>query len=467
MDIMAKRRAAAAQRAKRQTGALPPTPVNRPPVNFLTILWSLLAIVLPLALFAIWPRLPALGSPPKLLAGQSSSFSASTLPLDATPLGAPAQDQPLITHVQVVDLDGDGKQDVLACDVRLGRVVLLEQGAGGKWNERMLGDRDLDAPCHTEVIDLDQDSDQDILVAVLGSVIATDDFVGRAVWLENDGHGEFTTHVLLDDVRRVSDVQAGDLDGDGDLDIAVAEFGYYRGGLWWLENRGGGAFRERRLWAMPGCIHAPLADFDADGDLDLICLCSQEEEEVVAFENQGGGRLVLREKPLFRSPNFDLGTSGLVLTDLNQDGRPDLLLTAGDNLEIGYPAAQAWHGCWWLENRGGWEFAERRLAHLAGTYAAASGDLDADGDLDVVLGSMCNDWRMPGSASCVWLENDGHQNFHPWQIADRPIHLATVDCGDLNGDGRADIVAGSLHLLDPFDRLGRVSLWLSRKGTPP
>jgi hypothetical protein len=42
-----------------------------------------------------------------------------------------------------------------------------------------------------------------------------------------------------------------------------------------------------------------------------------------------------------------------------------------------------------------------------------------------------------------------------------------VACGDLDGDGRADIVAGSLHLLEPFDRLGRVSLWLSGRGKKP
>jgi hypothetical protein len=317
------------------------------------------------------------------------------------------------------------------------------------------------------VVDLDQDGDNDILVAVLGNVLPTDDLVGRAVWLENDGAEQFTTRALLDDVRRVTDVEAGDLDGDGDLDVSVAEFGYHHGGLWWLENKGDGAFRERRLWAMPGCIHAPIADFDSDGDLDVICLCSQEEEEVVAFENQGGGRLVLRETPPFRSPNFDLGTAGLVLTDLNQDGRPDLLLSAGDNLEIDYPAPQAWHGCWWLENQGSWQIAARPLAHLAGTYAAAAGDLDGDGDLDVALASIFNDWRTPGNASCAWLENDGRGNFHPWQIADRPTHLATIDCGDINGDGRADIVAGSLHLQEPFDRQGRVSLWLSREGKTP
>jgi hypothetical protein len=41
-----------------------------------------------------------------------------------------------------------------------------------------------------------------------------------------------------------------------------------------------------------------------------------------------------------------------------------------------------------------------------------------------------------------------------------------VAVGDLNGDGGADIVAGGLHILEPFDRLGRMTMWLSRKGTP-
>jgi hypothetical protein len=432
-----------------------------------TLVLACVAIALPVALFAIWPRLPALGSPPELLRGQGSSFPPSTLPLEFDSPGDPPRDQPLITNVNIVDLDGDGQQEVLACDVRQGRVVQFRMTSPGHWTERPLGDRDVDAPCHTEVVDLDQDDDRDILVAVLGNVFPTDDPVGRAIWLENDGSGQFTTRVLLDDLRRVTDVSAGDLDGDGDLDVVVAEFGYYHGGLWWLENQGNGAFRERRLWAMPGCIQAPLSDFDDDGDLDVLCLCSQEEEEVVAFENQGGGKLVLREEPLFRSTNFDLGTAGLVVTDLDQDGRPDLLLSAGDNLEIDYPAPQAWHGCFWIENRGNWRVAFRQLAHLAGTYASAAGDLDGDGDLDIALVSIFNDWRTPGNASCVWLENDGRQEFRPWQIADRPTHLATIACGDLNGDGRADIAAGSLHLQEPFDRLGRVSLWLSRPGKTP
>jgi hypothetical protein len=99
-------------------------------------------------------------------------------------------------------------------------------------------------------------------------------------------------------------------------------------------------------------------------------------------------------------------------------------------------------------------------------------DLDNDGRRDILACDSRLDrvlWyrrhdecSVPGSASVVWLENDGEENFRTWQIADRPIRLITVDCGDLDGDGRDEIVAGGLRFMPPHDRLGRVALWWNR-----
>src|SRR5437762_10786230 len=188
-----------------------------------------------------------------------------------------------IANVQILDFDGDGKNDILVCDSARNAVILYRQNPTGTFEERVLG-AGLKCPAHATVVDLDKDGDLDVVVAVLGSIFPWDELVGRVVLLENEGD-HFTQHVLLDDVRRVADVEAGDLDGDGDIDLAVAVFGYARGEVLWLENRGGNRFRDHRLFVGPGTIHVPLADFDGDGDLDIAAVVSQDQEEVWAFEN--------------------------------------------------------------------------------------------------------------------------------------------------------------------------------------
>ncbi|QDU06983.1 FG-GAP repeat domain-containing protein [Gimesia aquarii] len=421
-----------------------------------SIILICLIILIPIVTWRTLPGLPSLGEPPEIYSG-GTSYPESPLKFKRVTVGPKPVGLPLITNVQILDFNGDGHNDVIACDAGRGTVSLFTNQGKETWQEEVLL-RDLAAPAHATVVDIDQDGDQDIIVSILGNLLPDDRVIGRVELYERK-ENEYVRHVILDDVRRVADVQPGDFDGDGDLDLAVAVFGYSRGAVLWLENRGNLQFRDHELLRAPGTIHVPVADLDGDGDLDIAAIVSQDEEELWAFENLGKGKF--KKRRLWMTINLDLGSAGLISADLDQDGDQDLILPAGDNLEDLDAYPQPYHGCLWFENKGNWKFEPHRISHLGGTYAADVGDLDGDGDLDVVLVSMTNDWYDPNTASVVWLENDGKQNFQTWQIDNNPIHLVTVAVGDLNGNGQDDIVAGGLNLRKPFQRIGRIAAWLN------
>lgn len=418
---------------------------------------------IPLVTFLTVDQVPALRQLPKQVRGGSTFPEVKKLEFSREAVGPEPTGLPRITNVQVVDLDDDQRNEILVCDAGLNRVLSYSRSDEGVWQEQVIG-MQLSAPAHATVVDLDQDGDTDVVVSILGNIQPDDGVVGSVVWLEQIA-GQYVPHTILENVRRVSDVQAADLDADGDIDLAVAVFGYNRGQVLWLENRGDQQFREHELLARPGTIHVPIADYDGDGDPDIAAIVSQDEEELWAFENLGDGQF--QNRMLHRFFNFDIGSAGLIRADLDGDEDIDLILPVGDNLEDTDAYPQPYHGCFWFENQGDWRFALERISSLGGTYAASVCDLDQDEDLDVMLVSMSNDWRSENPASVVWLENDGRQNFQTWQIDSAPSHLVTIACGDVNGDHFPDIVAGGLHIRAPYSRIGSVTSWLNLRKFEP
>ncbi len=377
--------------------------------------------------------------------------------LRARPVGEAVgkDDRPMIANVAIADLDQDGLNDIVAADATTNRVTWLRQSPAGRFTERSIAQ--VAGPAHVQVVDLDGDGDLDVAVASLGVLFPNNARIGAVILLDNDGRQRFTPHVVAEKVARVADVQSGDLDGDGDLDLAVALFGYDQGETRWLENLGGWRFESHLLQELSGVINADIADLDGDGDLDIVTLVSQEWEEIYVHVNDGTGHFTARR--IFGASNEDFGSSWISLADLDGDRDLDVVYSNGDAFDYATTAGRSWNGLQWLENTGGVAFTYHRIADIPGASSPQAADLDGDGDLDIAVVSAYNNWADPAAQSLVWLENDGHATFTIHDVASAPTHLVTLAAGDLNGDGRADLVTGGMHMSWPYDRLSRLTTW--------
>jgi hypothetical protein len=371
-------------------------------------------------------------------------------------IGKAPEGLPWISDLLIVDLDGDGLKDVLVANGKENKISWIRQVRLGVFEEQDIGGP-VAGPAHLEVADLRGTGHLDVLVASMGVIPPDNDKIGSVVVLENDGTNHFTNHVLLDNVARVTYVQAAHLTLSGRLDLVVGQFGYLEGEIRWMENMGGGQFRSHQLLDLPGTIHAPVADLNGDGKLDIVALVSHGSQEVHAFMNDGAGNF--RDRVLYGSTNKDFGSSGLSIADLNQDGRPDIIYTNGDGFDYATPGSRPWHGVQWLENKGGGKFAFHRVGDFPGAYSPVVADLKGDGHQDIVSCSGFNDWSDRSAVSLMAFENDGHDNFTPRVLAHDPTHLIVVKAADMFNDGRIELVTGAFMFYPPYDRVSRVTLW--------
>jgi hypothetical protein len=304
---------------------------------------------------------------------------------------------PGIANLRWTDLQQDGHPVLLICDMQRGYVSALDLRDPAP-RARILAR--LDNPCHVEPCDLDGDGLLDLVVADLGSVRAGDHDRGRVVWLRRrQAPGDYETIVLAAGLGRVANIQSVDLDADGNLDLIVAEFGYHKTGkIAALRNTAAAGdrpqFELEVLDPRPGASHILVHDLNADGRPDFLALVSQEYEWVAAFLNQGKGQF--QRRTIWAAPDLTFGLTGIQRIDLDQDGDSDFLFTNGDTFDDQYVKPS--HGVQWLENLGSQQFAYRRLTDLPGAHAAQAGDFDLDGDLDVVAVSWLHDQLYPVNA---------------------------------------------------------------------
>jgi FG-GAP-like repeat len=267
--------------------------------------------------------------------------------------------------------------------------------------------------------DLDGDGDLDLLIADATS--------SRVRLLFNLGANGFT-QVSLAPGGAPGALAVGDVDGDGDLDFVVGLDKQLRCYL----NDGRGSFTPRAPLAFPaadsGSVSLTLLDSDGDGQLDAWLGLSDHALPsgswtggLIVALGDGSGGFTLQPTHELALPAFEV-----VVADLNGDGRPDAAELAG------YTSASTIALAFGAD--GG--FVNGASTYSAGLYAGdlACGDWDGDGDADLASGNKY---------SLSLLVNDGSGAFTHGQSLNVGNYVKGITAADLDRDGDLDLLANS------------------------
>jgi hypothetical protein len=255
-------------------------------------------------------------------------------------------------------------------------------------------------------------------------------------------------HQRITQLRRPTYASYGDLDGDGIEDVLISEFGHRLGQLSWqrgVSTPSHIAYNAQAIHAEPGSMTSEIHDFNDDGLPDIAAIFGQNREGVHIYYNVGDGSFTpswaLQVPATFGSSYFELH-------DFNGDGHTDILFTNGDNGDYP-PILKKYHGVRIYHNDGNNRFLPAYFFHMNGAFKAKAADFDADGDLDIAAISMFADYEGRPEEGFVYLENrsnseSGAYTFEATTIAEVDNgRWLTMDAGDLDGDGDTDLVIGS------------------------
>jgi len=345
--------------------------------------------------------------------------------IDANPLGR-QNDVCLIG-----DINGDGRNDI---------VIGSKYGDNNLvWYENPTWERHIIATTHLEaggvLVDITGNGKLDIVAG--NPMDAPEGYTNTELyWFEcpQVPNQRWSTHLITSNFKKYHDQSAGDVDGDGQIEIVFASQGAKVLAYFDIPI-------DPRVSPWPGShCHIIAENLEVEG-VCIVDIDGDGENEIVAGPNvfkRNADRTWTRTELL---SDFDPRTC-LAVADLNGDGMPDIVLTEGERDKSKVI---------WLENPN-WE------AHLLADdffhpHSVEVADFDGNGLLDIFVGEM--GLRGYSNPREVIFRNQGGGKFEMEVVGNLPTHGATV--GDISGNGLPDIVG------KPYDSgKDRVDLWLNR-----
>jgi len=261
----------------------------------------------------------------------------------------------------------------------------------------------------------DLDGDNDLDLAVANNVSAT------VSVFKNNGAGTFAAKVDYGTGGGPISVFAADLDGDNDLDLAVANTGSDTVSV--LKNNGDGTFAAKVDYATGTNPHSVFAaDLDGDNDLDLA-VANNTSHTVSVLKNDGDGTFAAKVD--YPTGNFP---SSVFAADLDGDGDLDLAVANSGSVTVSV-----------LKNNGDGTLAAK-VDYATGSSSSSvfAADLDGDNDLDLAVANNV-------SNTVSVLKNNGAGTFAAKVDYPTGAQPRSVFAADLDVDGDLDLAVANFN----------------------
>jgi len=271
-------------------------------------------------------------------------------------------------------------------------------------------------------------------------------------------NAQYQSKNILNKVKRPLEGLEANLDADASNELITCEFGFNEGGLAiWKKGKSG--YEKHLIDSQTGCTSIQVKDFNKDGKLDILALFAQGNERINLFINKGNltfeSKTLLRFNPIWGSSSFDL-------VDVNQDGQLDIVTTSGDNADF-TTVLKPFHGIRIYENKGDFQFREPIFIPQNGATKVMHADFDVDGDQDLLSISLFPNVTQNPQEQILFIENRKGQ----WVPQGIPAfdhgRYAVMDLGDIDNDGDVDVLLGS-HAVAKFPEGQFNPNWKNAKG---
>ena len=339
----------------------------------------------------------------------------------------------------IANLDGDGKADIVVAEGGTETGGIHLQRAHFAFGAPALAETAVPVDS-VEATDFDHDDDPDLALSINDPF----DGIGYVQIMTNRRKGAFKTGQLVESGLtsdgHVGHVQPADINGDGwdDLVWDLNQYSEPVGPIVTSLNDGKGQFGAPRVF--PGTArndYVAVADLDGDGDLDLAA--AQYSEQIAVYLNSGKGSFgAATILPVGEFPGM------IIARDLSGDGKIDLATVHngvyGSSKTISV-----------LLGTGGAKFATPAMYTVGqGPLEIVAADLDADGDLDLATSNNGgDDISVFAPESTTVLLNSGKGKFgqiqtYAGEAVGSYLSEWAIAAADFDGDGKADVVVSNV-----------------------